>query len=98
MPYTTSPSSLRPFKCSDSISCSIRCRCDRGDGIIRKISAFVSPTGQFYVTTPSGVRIDCHNQQTARYYLHNGVSVSLAVEAHKLAQVADFASRPRVNA
>jgi len=98
MPYTTSPSSLRPFKCSDSISCSIRCCCDRGDGIIRKISAFRSPTGQFYVTTPSGIRIDCHNQQTARYYVRNGVSVALAVEAHKEAQAADFASRRRVNA
>ena len=66
MPYTTSLPSLRPFKCSDDLGCSIRCRCDRGDGIIRKLSAFRSPSGQFYVTTPDGVRIDCHNQQTAR--------------------------------
>ena len=98
MPYTTSLPSLRPFKCANSVGCVIRCNCPRGDGRIRNLSAFRSPTGQFYVTTPSGVRIDCHNQQTARYYLHNGVSVSLAVEAHKLAQAADFASRPRVNA
>ena len=83
MPYTTSLPSLRPFKCSDDLGCSIRCRCDRGDGIIRKLSAFRSPSGQFYVTTPDGVRIDCHNQQTARYYLTNGISAALVDAARK---------------
>ena len=91
MPYTTCLSTsfgsppladLRPFK----------------SGVIRNISAFVSPTGQYYVTTPSGVRIDCHNAATARYYVKNGVLTSVAVAAHKAAQAADFASRRRVNA
>jgi len=66
--------------------------------IIQGIKAFVSPTGQYYVKTPSGVRIDCHNIQTARYYVENGILVSVAVAAHKAAQTADFAIRRRVNA
>jgi len=91
MPYSSSLSQsfgsppladLRPFK----------------SRVIQNIKAFVSPTGQYYVKTPSGVRIDCHNIQTARYYVENGVAVSLAVRAHKAAQAADFASRRRVNA
>ena len=42
------------------------------------VKAFVSPRGQYYVVTElSGVRIDCHNAATARYYVKNGVSASL---------------------
>ena len=91
MPYSTSLSTtfgsprlcdLRPFK----------------SGVIHNIAAFVSPTGQYYVTTPSGVRIDCHNAATARYYVKNGILVSVAVAAHKEAQRLDFASRRRVTA
>ena len=71
MPYTTSHSTstasprlpnLRPFKEPSTIA----------------VKAFVSPTGQYYVVTElSGVRIDCHNAATARYYVKNGVSASL---------------------
>ena len=53
---------LRPFKEPSSIA----------------VKAFVSPRGQYYVVTElSGVRIDCHNAATARYYVKNGVSASL---------------------
>ena len=71
MPYTTSLSTsfgsprltdLRPFKEPSTIA----------------VKAFVSPTGQYYVVTElSGVRIDCHNAATARYYVKNGVSAAL---------------------
>ena len=44
--------------------------------------AYRSPSGQFYVKTRlSGVRIDCANQATARYYFKNGVSASLVADA-----------------
>tara|TARA_Y100000593_G_scaffold64416_1_gene118935 strand:+ start:864 stop:1166 length:303 start_codon:yes stop_codon:yes gene_type:complete len=44
--------------------------------------AYRSPSGQYYVKTRlSGVRIDCANQATARYYLKNGVSASLVADA-----------------
>jgi len=44
--------------------------------------AYRSPSGQFYVKTRlSGVRIDCANQATARYYFKNGVSASLVTDA-----------------
>ena len=40
-----------------------------------KVTAYVSPTGQYYVMH-GNVRIDCHNAATARYYVKNGVGVS----------------------
>jgi len=55
---------LRPFKTDPTIP----------------VKAFVSPSGQFYVVTLSGVRIDCHNAATARYYVKNGVDAGLAVD------------------
>ncbi len=44
--------------------------------------AFRSPSGQYYVKTRlSGVRIDCANQQTARYYFKNGVCPTIVADA-----------------
>ena len=64
--YFGSPplSALRPFKEPSTIP----------------VKAFVSPSGQYYVVTVSGVRIDCHNAATARYYVKNGVDAGLAVD------------------
>ena len=76
------PEGLRPFKAEPTLP----------------VWAYRSPSGQYYVQTRlSGVRIDCHNQATVRYYLRHGVSLSLVVAAHKAAQAADFASRPRIS-
>jgi len=53
---------LRPFKAEPTLP----------------VWAYRSPSGQYYVQTRlSGVRIDCHNQSTARYYFKNGVSAAL---------------------
>ena len=54
---------LRPFKAEPTLA----------------VWAYRSPSGQYYVQTRlSGIRIDCHNQATARYYFKNGVSAALA--------------------
>ena len=51
---------------------------DDGSTSAIAVKAFVSPRGQYYVVTElSGVRIDCHNAATARYYVKNGVSAAL---------------------
>ncbi len=39
------------------------------------VTAFVSPTGQYYVMH-GNVRLDVANAQTARYYVRNGVAVA----------------------
>lgn len=47
-------------------------------------TAFVSPTGQYYVVVPCGlldVRVDCHNAHTARAWQRDGVSVASFQEA-----------------
>ena len=60
------PEGLRPFKAEPTLA----------------VWAYRSPSGQYYVQTRlSGIRIDCHNQATARYYFKNGVSASLAADA-----------------
>ena len=56
---------LRPFKSEPTLP----------------VKAFVSPSGQYYVQTLSGVRIDCRNAATARYYVKNGVDAWTAVDA-----------------
>ena len=46
-----------------------------------KAEAFVSPTGQYYVEILAGserLRMDVANAQTARHYVRNGVSTSIA--------------------
>jgi hypothetical protein len=60
------PEGLRPFKKDPKLP----------------VWAYRSPTGQYYVATRcTGIRIDCHNQATARYYFKNGVSASLVASA-----------------
>lgn len=44
------------------------------------VHAFRSPSGQFYVKH-GNQRLDCANQATARYYLHNGVPLSVMLSA-----------------
>jgi hypothetical protein len=44
------------------------------------VTAFVSPTGQYYVMH-GNQRMDVANAQTARYYVKNGVAVSTMVAA-----------------
>ena len=45
-----------------------------------KVTAFVSPTGQYYVMH-GNQRMDVANAQTARYYLNNGVPASVMLAA-----------------
>ena len=45
-----------------------------------KVSAFVSPTGQYYVMH-GNQRMDVANAQTARHYVKNGVAVSTMIAA-----------------
>ena len=45
-----------------------------------KVTAFVSPTGQYYVMH-GNQRMDVANAQTARYYVKNGVPVSVMLAA-----------------
>ena len=76
MPYTTSPSTSTSFSSLRNLSGILPDSPSRPHRIA--VKAFVSPTGQYYVVTElSGVRIDCHNAATARYYVKNGVSASL---------------------
>ena len=49
------------------------------------VQAFVSPSGQYYVQH-GNQRLDVANVQTARYYLKNGVPVSVLLSA-SLAQL-----------
>tara|TARA_B100001093_G_scaffold282196_1_gene269603 strand:+ start:1469 stop:1762 length:294 start_codon:yes stop_codon:yes gene_type:complete len=44
------------------------------------VTAFVSPSGQYYVMH-GNQRMDVANAQTARYYLNNGVPVSVMIAA-----------------
>ena len=44
------------------------------------VTAFVSPTGQYYVMH-GNQRMDVANASTARYYVKNGVPVSTMLEA-----------------
>ena len=44
------------------------------------VTAFVSPTGQYYVMH-GNQRMDVANAQTARYYVKNGVPVSTMLAA-----------------
>ena len=44
------------------------------------VTAFVSPSGRYYVMH-GNQRLDCSNQATALYYVRNGVSVSVMLEA-----------------
>ncbi len=44
------------------------------------VTAFVSPTGQYYVQH-GNQRLDVANVQTARYYVKNGVPVSIMIAA-----------------
>ncbi len=41
------------------------------------VKAFVSPSGQYYVQTASGLRMDVANASTARRYARDGVSLYL---------------------
>ena len=45
-----------------------------------KVQAFVSPTGQYYVTH-GNQRLDVANASTARYYVRHGVPVATLLEA-----------------
>tara|TARA_A100001515_G_scaffold26701_1_gene20485 strand:+ start:34 stop:333 length:300 start_codon:yes stop_codon:yes gene_type:complete len=45
-----------------------------------KVTAFVSPTGQYYVMH-GNQRMDVANAQTARYYARNGVAIEVMLEA-----------------
>ena len=44
------------------------------------VTAFVSPTGQYYVMH-GNQRMDVANAQTARYYARNGVAIDVMLEA-----------------
>jgi len=44
------------------------------------VTAYVSPSGQYYVMH-GNQRMDVANAQTARYYLNNGVPVSVMIAA-----------------
>ena len=56
------------------------------DQVTLACTAFVSPSGQYYVVVPCGrldVRVDCANAHTARAWQRDGVSVASFQEAVK---------------
>jgi len=53
---------------------------DEVNGSTLSVTAYVSPTGQYYVMH-GNQRMDVANAQTARYYVKNGVPVSVMLAA-----------------
>jgi hypothetical protein len=65
-------------------ACDVCDSLSRFEQVTLACSAFVSPSGQYYVVVPCGgidVRVDCANIHTARAWARDGVSVASFREA-----------------